>query len=262
MRIAHRLLSVPLAAVFLSLGGVSQTHNVSSPSKPSVVIDLRKTGWAPVRSESNRSFFKDFTLEKLESLDDQTRLVFLSGEVIVFYHTKQQGQDWHTASRELEAFFVSSKDGSLISTKQWPTMLRKSGNDLRDSEGRLIPLRDGRFLVLANGEMMLYASDFDLIKQQKLAPSGLTDLWSVQGVADGREIFLRHESSSDLRVTYAWLASNTLEILHEMPGYQGHGFSVQGGVVASTDAVFAGSSSGVRMSSGDQESKMVCDDQL
>ncbi|HEV2223719.1 MAG TPA: hypothetical protein VGR84_12020 [Candidatus Acidoferrales bacterium] len=223
---------------------------------------LKDYGWAPPKSESNKAFFKDFTPAKLQALDDNTRILFVSDDLLVVYHTKQQGEDWHTATRQLEAFFVNAKDGKLANVARWPSGLRKSSFDLLDSESRIIVLHDGRFLVLANGTMMLYGSDLKLIKQKKLEPLDSTNLWAVQTVAAGREIFLRHESSLPLRVTYQWLDSDTFRVLSEMPGYQDHDFLVQAGVVAGENAVFFGGRSGIRMIRTDQPAKVICDDQV
>jgi hypothetical protein len=203
-------LSVFFVLLFLSAAVGQRTASAGLPLDPSVVIDLKKVGWKPAPDESNRSFFKDFSTAKLEALDDTTKILFLTSDLVVVYHTTQQGKNWRTATRQLEAFFISAKNGSLLRTKTWPTVQRRSGDELRDSEARLIRLQDGRFLVMANGRMMLYESNLDLVKELELSPFTSTDLWAVQTVAEGKQIFLRHESQADLHVTYSWLASDTL----------------------------------------------------
>ncbi|PYX62252.1 MAG: hypothetical protein DMG73_00515, partial [Acidobacteria bacterium] len=159
---------VVLALCSASVG--QKTASTVLPLSPSIAIDLKKVGWKPALDESNRSFFKDFSTAKLEALDDRTKILFLTKDLVVVYHTKQEGKNWRTATRQLEAFFISAKDGSLLRTEHWPTVVRRSEDELRDSEARLIPLQDGRFLVMAHGMMMLYAFNLDLVKQLELKP--------------------------------------------------------------------------------------------
>jgi hypothetical protein len=227
-----------------------------------VEVDLRKIGWVPPAHQSNQAFFKDFSIGKLVSLDENTKLVFLTEGVIVAYHTKQEGSDWRTAARVMEAFFIQVKDGTLFSTMRWPTRLRRSDNDDRDSEARLIPLSNGRFLTLANGVLRLYASNLDLLKEQKLEPDTSGDMWAAQSVAEGQKIFLRHESISPPNTTYSWVDSENLKIMHTAPGYRDRDFLVQAGVKAGDGSVFTLSKSGVRMIDKDQNVKTICGDRL
>jgi hypothetical protein len=260
------LTRLAILTVWLGNSGYANAAPVSAPKAPAVVVDLAKIGWTPPQYESNRGFFKDYSIAKLESVDHNTRIFFLSEDVIAVYHTKQEGKNWRTARRSLEAFFIRAKDGSLVSTKTWPVSLRKSGSDLRDSEARLFPLYDGHFLVFANGTISLYAGNLELQKQKKLEPTSPADFWSAQTVDDGKEIFLRHESRSKQRVTYSWLASDTLEVDYQLPPYPWvymyHGFPMQGVVFASKDAVFASVDSGIGMIGRDQRFKTICDDPL
>jgi hypothetical protein len=265
MRVVYLLLL--LAPCVLTVGVKSaKASNDSALKTPAVTVDLRKIGWTPAPNESNRSFFKDFSVGKLESLDENTRTFFLSDEIVVAYHTKQNGKDWRTAPRQVEAFFIRAKDGSLLYTKTWPTKLRQSGDDLRDSEGRLFPLHDGRLLVVANEELSLYSADMELQKRQKLEPHEASDFWAVQSVAGGREIFLRHESRSDWRVKFLWLDADTLEVKHQLPTYPYQytyqGFPMQGVVVADGGAIYAGVDSSIRMIDREQQFRTICDDQL
>jgi len=251
---------VVLALCSASVG--QKTASTVLPLSPSIAIDLKKVGWKPALDESNRSFFKDFSTAKLEALDDRTKILFLTKDLVVVYHTKQEGKNWRTATRQLEAFFISAKDGSLLRTEHWPTVVRRSEDELRDSEARLIPLQDGRFLVMAHGMMMLYAFNLDLVKQLELKPFKATDLWAVQTVAGGKQIFLRHESQADLQVTYSWLASDTLRVLQEMPGYQDEDFDIQRNVTAGEDAVFGFSRSGIQMIAPGFRVKTICNHRL
>ncbi len=107
--------------------------------------------------------------------------------------------------------------------------------------------------------MTLYSSNFDKQKEKRLEPYGTTDLWSAQSVAEGREIFLRHESVSDGLVTYYWLNSNTLEIEYQMAD---RGFSEQGVVGAGEHEVFILSRDGLRKLDHEQHVTTICNDQL
>jgi hypothetical protein len=229
---------------------------VDSLSKsPSVVVDARKYGWSPAPQVSNRKFFKDLSLAKLEALDENTRLAFLSEDIVALYHTKsgEHGQ------RAMEVFFLKAKDGSLLSTKTFAVLPRKSMNDRRDSEARILPLYDGRFLVFANSTMTVFNGSLG-VEKEKVLQSGTGDMWSVQSVGNGHEIFLRHEANFE--VTYSWLSSDSLATNHEQPGYQDRDFSAKGLVNASDKAVFTLSGSGLRMITQNGEMKTICDDQL
>lgn len=257
-----RYIVLALAAWTTWLGSAHGEDHPTPARTPAVVVDLRTIGWAPPHYESNRRFFKDFSIGKLMSLDENTKVVFLSDDVIAIYHTRQEGSDWRTAARLMEAFLIRVKDGSLVSTMRWPTRLRISDNDLRDSECRLIPLSDGRFLVLSAGVMTLYSGNLELLKQQKLESATSGDMWAAQSVAEGHKVFLRHESMTPPQVGYSWLDSATLKVEYTSPGYRDRDFLVQGGVKASEGSVFTLSESGVRMIDKDQNVKEVCGDQL
>jgi hypothetical protein len=249
-----------LAIVFSN--PADRENRTDSSLKAASVVDLRKVGWTPPEYESNRAFFKVVGSGRLESIDNNTRIAFLSEDVVVAYHTKQEGKDWHTAPRVVEAFFVRTKDGSLVSVKTWPTSLRRSLSDRRDSEGRILPLYGGRFLVFANGTMSLYGDGLELLKQQKLASPTEADLWAGQSVSKGREIFLRRESTSAREVTYSWLSADNLEAKYEMPGYRSSDFSVLGLVCADQNAVFTLSPSGLRMIERSEQVRTICDEQF
>jgi len=193
------------------------------------------------------------------AVDYGTRVVFLDEDVMVVYYTRQEGKDLLTAPRFIEAFFIRASDGSLLTTRRWSTTLRKSNNDLFDSESRLIPLHDGRFLVFANGVMTTYGPNVELLIQKKLQPS--TGMWSAQRVADGKGVFLRHQSTSG-QVTYFWLASDTLEERYQTPGYKSPEFGANEGLTAAGDSVLATSRSGIRAIDRDQKVRTICDDSL
>ena len=194
---------------------------------PRWVAQLKDYGWSAPKPESNKAFFKDFTLSKLEAVDINTRVAFLSETQAVVYHTTQQtGQDWRTAPRQLEAFFIDASNGSLLTKKEWSTSIRGSDYDGVDSESRLIPTSGGNFVVIAKQEVMLYDRQLRLVRERKLEPSKAGDLWSVQTVANGRELFVRYQSSAEQQTNYSWLASENLSEISTMSGPKGKQFSV------------------------------------
>jgi hypothetical protein len=255
-----RALFLFLISLLVFCNASSKTHpqSTSSGVHAKWTIELKKYGWIPAKSESDKKFFKDFTPAKLEGLDQNTRVLFISNDELVVYHTKQEGENYRTATREVEAFFVNAQDGSLLETKLWPVQMRRSGQDLRDSEARLVPLGGDRFLILANGTILIYGRELNLINQEKLEPPSSTGPWSVQSVAGGTQIFLRHEPG--LAVTYEWRASDTLQVLRKTPGYRDRLFHPQAVVDAGENAVFTGGRSGIEMITPDQQMKIICDD--
>jgi hypothetical protein len=153
----------------------------------------------------------------------------------------------------------------LLHKRSWPTSLRKDSDDRRDSEARLIPLNDGRFIACTNATLALYNTNFELQKEKKLEPSGPSDFWSMQRAGDSELIFLRHESRSERSVMFSWLDASTLEVISQLPKkpwiYEYKGMFMQGtGVNGSIGSVFGAGSEGLRMIDSDQQFKTVCGD--
>ncbi|HVC45969.1 MAG TPA: hypothetical protein VND90_01865 [Terracidiphilus sp.] len=217
-------------------------------------VNLRSYGWRGPIKESNREFFKDFTQEKLASVDIRTRLLFVSNDVLVAYHTRADGRDWRTAKRWLDGFFLKAEDGSLLARRQWPSVLRKDGSDA-ESEARIVALRNGEFVVIADGVLMLYSDNLRLIGKHKLEPFGPRDMWGISRVAAGREIFLRHEILSTRMIRYQWLDADTFKPLVEMTGdiMWGRGMN------AVADGVLDGGGRGVYLRRPLMPEEMVCD---
>jgi hypothetical protein len=259
-----RALIIPVLLVCLGPCGHSQA---SDAHRPNWSKELKGYGWTAPKPESNKAYFRDFSLGKLAATDINSRIVFVKNDVIVAYHTKQEGQDWRTASRCLQAFFINANDGALLTTLEWPSITRGSESDLIDSESRLIPVSDGRFLVLANRTMMLYRDNRELLKKKKLESVESGDLWSVQSVANGDKIFLRHQSAAEQQTDYFWLTSDTLLPFSQMPGPRGPNFSVQ--ATAGDDFVITtvgfsgpGITTGIAKASVDGSTKIICSEQF
>jgi hypothetical protein len=116
---------------------------------------------------------------------------------------------------------------------------------LEDSENRLIPLQGGHFLVVVGTGMLLYDSSFRLLKEFHFTSSNSHDLWAVQSVDSGRQIFLRQESARDAHATFSWLDAESLQIVKQMPA---HGdFDLRTGVVAGRDFILAKTEIGIQL---------------
>jgi hypothetical protein len=254
--ICRLLLKLALCLVFGSLQAAD--HSTVTPfPKPRVAIDLAKLGWKASPPESDKSFFRTYSIEKLEAMDMGTRVAFLNDDLFVAYHTiteHPEGKDWRALHRELEAFFINSKDGTLLLKKRWVTRSRKDNRDDWDSEARLIRVSNDRFLVHADGVLMLYSTNFDLLKEKTLEPAGLGDLWAVQSVPGGRYVFLRHGTRSRMYAKYSWLAADTLESKYQMESYD------LWSVVATDDYMIGGSDAGVQMIGLDKHAETICAD--
>src|ERR1035441_4868184 len=103
-----------ILVLLLAFGSLGNSQSVT-PNRPDWTVALKKYGWRAPEAESNKSFFSDYSLTKLEAMDDNTRIRFVSDDVIVAYHTKREGSDWRTATRHLEGFFISARDGKMLS---------------------------------------------------------------------------------------------------------------------------------------------------
>ena len=205
---------------------------------------------------SNSTFFKDFTPTKLAALDVSTRVSFAGEHNIVVYHTID-GEGLESMYRTLEAFVLDAEHGNLLRKMTWTSRSRQSGSELLDSEGRIVQLSKGRFLVAANGLLLLYDHTGQLLAQKKLEPFGREDLWAVQPLSAGQQIFLRHQSALSRETTYYWLALDSLSIISEMQGFHGSEYSV--GVTAGHNFVLLGSpDSGIRMIKQNGSEETIC----
>ena len=229
--------------------------------RPRLTVSLKKYGYVPRKSVSNRIFFRDISVGKLMALDPGLKLLFISEDVLVAYSTIEKGSDWRTASRQLEAYFIRTSDGMLLAKKTWQSAIRKDESDA-DTESRVIALRDGRFLIDANGTLMLYGSDLTLIREKTLEPFGSSDMWGVQSVSDGREIFIRHETTAcpdpdRCPVQYEWRDAESFQLLDSTVGDVFQGRGVQG----AGDGVYIGWSSNANTIFGPNRTpQKICDD--
>ena len=256
------MVCISVSAIFLSFGICAlRSQTIPPAQQPRLTVPLTGYGWVPQKSVSNRKFLGDVSVAKLMALDLGTKILFVSEDVLVAYSTVQKGSDWRTASRQLQAYFIRTSDGTLLDKKTWPSSLRKDESNA-DTESRIMALRDGHFLVEANGTLMLYGSDLSLIREEKLEPFGPTEMWSVQSVSEGREIFLRHETSDcpdrdRCPVKYEWQDAESFRLLDSAVGdvFQGRGVRGAG------DGVYIGwSSNGNSIFEPNRIPHKLCDD--
>jgi hypothetical protein len=238
---------------------VAESQALPPLPKPNVIVNLAKLGWRASPLESDKSFFRTFSIEKLEAIDiGAENIVFLNDDVLVAFHTvqeSQEGKDWRTVRRELEAFFLRAEDGTLLFKQRWLTSPRKDWHDLHESEARLIRISDDRFLVHANGTLMLYASDLRLLKEKKLVPAGWNDVWGAQSIRGGGYILLRHGTRSRPYARYEWLDSDTLEAKYRIESYS------LAGPVGTEDSIIGNSDSGIKQVDLNQRATAICQNQ-
>jgi hypothetical protein len=139
--------------------------------------------------------------------------------------------------------------------------------DAIDSESRLIPLEKGDMAVIANRTIMLYDERLQLVKEQKLEPSAAGELYSVQSVANGKELFVRHQSSANQQTNYSWLNSEDLSEVSTMAGPRGKQFSVpvtpgEDFVLTFSEFLSAGATTGIVALSSGGSIKTICSSQL
>ena len=215
-----------------------------SPESAKIAVSLKKLGWAANPTESNRRFFRNFSMAKLLAVDIGSKVAFINNDIVAVSHTKETSSQ-PKAHRTFEVFFISARDGSLLRSLRWDTKARGSYLELEDSRNRLIPLQDGTFVVVVDTEMLLYGSSFRLLKEFHFDSTSLNDMWAVQSVDSGRKIFLRHESARDGQVTYSWLDAGSLQILKHRPAPGD--FDSGTGIVAGKDFLLAKTASGIQL---------------
>jgi hypothetical protein len=257
-----------LAALLLvSNVGVASSQQLAPIPSPQVAVNLGKLGWKASLPESDASFFRNFSLERLEAVDYGGRVTFLNDDVLVAYHTVHQNQanrDFRSVRYELEVFFLRAEDGALLFTKRWETVPRKTTVDLWDTESRVIPVSRNLFLVHARGMLMLYASDLsllqekklDLLLEKKLEPAGDNDLWAAQGITEGRYVLLRHGMRSQNYARYEWLAVPSLEMKYQI------GSDSLRNPLGTEDAIIGGSDSGIQRLDLGERVTAICQNQV
>jgi hypothetical protein len=163
----------------------------------------------------DKEFFKTGNIHQLESEDPHVRVNFISDETLAISWTR--GPDSEVRWEEplfLKAVFIEVKSGAVRFRQDWPMHKRRRITSNADSEGRIFPVHGGRFIVHANGELLLYSTDYRLTQKLELAtPDG--GYWSVTVLPGGKQLFLCYESPQG--ITYSWLSADNLQTLRTEP---------------------------------------------
>jgi hypothetical protein len=149
--------------------------------------------------------------------DYKKRIVFIDDHILVIYQShcfpaKKGSPD----TRSMEAFFVNSHTGRLISKKTWETVKRRWVNERWDTQARILAVADG-FVVHAGQSLTVYSPGFD--KKAELKLDG-NPQWAATVAPQGRTIHLQR-IEEDNKAKGKWLAADTLTELRsqeEMAG--------------------------------------------
>lgn len=167
--------------------------------QPSAVIDMAQLGYQETEARSLKAAFGDII----------SHLLFVSDKMAVIYHTIPDDLKVIDSTGTLIAYFVSLPSGKLIRRQEWKTVHRHDPNDKIDSEARILPLADGRYVVMADRQLLLYDGDGSLMVSKALS----SGIWSAQTTRNGRTVVLRHQEpkSGSEQTEYRWLEAVTLE---------------------------------------------------
>lgn len=199
--------------------GMSQNKTAKTPDVvPSLEIQLLALGFQPPVSThysnevalANPALLMDNTRTRLTFVDENTLAVYFS-------HLYKSGDPIGAPASSpdstglMEAFFIDTNSGSLISRKTWETRRRRWFNDLYDTQARIIAVQDG-FLVHAKNTLRLYSTD---LQQKRELPLTDSDIVSAQVAPLGRTIHLGLQNGIDAKSAEGeWLNSNTFEKLY------------------------------------------------
>jgi hypothetical protein len=216
LKTATIALLVAIAATLQT--GVTQCSRARADKLLVLEIKLRSLGYQKPAEEN----FSDTAIARNPSLllrETHSRVTFINDDMLVVYFSRaiNAGKDTTRFPQVLEAFFVDTRSGRLISHKDWPTRYRRWFNDSFDTEGRIMPLQNG-FLVHSGDSLRLYSSDFQL-KRELLLDDG--PKWSVRIAPLGRAIQALQISDSGGEAE--WLDFETLDTVgenHQFPGVQ------------------------------------------
>jgi len=136
--------------------------------------------------------------------------------VVYLSHFQPQGKNDATPeSHSMEAFFIDTKSGSLISRKTWPTIKRRWMNERWDTQARMMAVQEG-FLVHAGSKLISYSVDQ---REKGAVPLEDGPSWSAAVAPLGRTFHLQRIDHD--KAEGEWRASDTLASLRsqqEMPG--------------------------------------------
>jgi len=206
------------AFFLLPLALLSHTGFPAHPKKtdplPVYSLDIRSLGFKPASEKDfkrlDRELFRSGDIARLESDDFHVKLAFTSKETVAAYWTRGPGGELRSDEPLImEAIFLDTSGGALKHRERWPVRKRQSSSEYADTEGRILPVNGGRFVVHAGRKLMLYSPDFTLLSDTKLeSDSKGKDRWSIHVPPGGSRLFLRHEFKGGVR--YSWLYVDTL----------------------------------------------------
>src|SRR5207245_5141798 len=138
----------------------------------------------------------------LAALDDNTRLSMLTPQILIVYSTRPDAgnRPWDQP-QSIRAFFIDTLTGALIRQQSWRTRPRLSPFDQGDSEGRIFPVKGGRYIVSAQNVLSLHSPDGVLLRTYQLHDTGVP----VRVTTDGDHVVWRAVAADD-RVMYLWLS--------------------------------------------------------
>ncbi len=215
---------------------------------PERQIDLRALGVEPPKaSELSKGQIR--ADPSLLFDDDHLRVLFIDETKLAVYGSDPvdehaAGSRIQSASseegRRMEAFFVNTDNGNIVSHQVWQTRRRRFFNERYDTQARIMPVRDG-FLVHANSSLLLYSPDLQKKREMQLDPSSE---YAVM-VASGGDVFFIERSmpgvvknsngismvvngdSQHVPVARGeWLSSETFEKIHSIDLFPGVAASV------------------------------------
>jgi hypothetical protein len=220
-----RVISTSALAVIIILsaspvtaaGEVPVLPSTDSTNPPAREINLRGLGYRPALEYHYAGGGIPRDLSVLND-DDKKRLTFINEKTLVVYLSHFQPQAQKDASlepRSMEAFFIDTSSGGLMSRKTWPTIKRRWMNERWDTQARIIAVREG-FLVQAVHSLTLYSADQ---KEKGVVPLEDGPSWSAVVAPLGRTIHLQRIDRGSARGE--WLDSETLKKIQgqdEVPG--------------------------------------------
>jgi hypothetical protein len=189
------------AAIFLTWAAmppVPRSFAQELTPAPERQIDLRALNFAPpkIPNYSNGEVFSDISLL---FQDVHPHVEFVSGnEVAVYFSdvvdervTERYGQSTaHEPAHHMEALFLDTDDGTLISHLMWRTRERRFFNTRYDTQARMMGVKGG-FLVHANNTLALYSPD--LQKKQEIQLDSSSEYAAM--VAPGGDVFFLEQGS-------------------------------------------------------------------
>jgi hypothetical protein len=172
-----------------------QLARIEPNSDSSHQIDLQILGYNPPRG-SGAQETPGFPPKPQD--DFNTRIVFVDNTTLALSFTRLRSSTDHNGNfpQAMEAFFVDTNSGLLISRKTWPSRYRRWFNDSWDTEGRIIPI-EGGFLVHSGDSLYRYSTGIQEKRERQLAD---TSVWAIRVAPLGRRVQAARINGNDAEV--------------------------------------------------------------